>query len=986
MAINLTDALNAATTKGKLADAKQIYLEGDTQTVQKEIEDINSRHNDLKLKHESLSSTVSEHTNQIESNQSQITANKSAQDEKNISLDANMAKLNTRDDQITELVRGITATGGASVATAVTYDNTSSHLASATVQGALDEVVNTKLNKADFNISNFPNKKNGINSVYSALYINSKINTDKISTFTQLNIIDEISTIGIINSDGTINTDTSELNMVSSLYEIKADTNISYNIIGWKQGSLLIALYDENFNVLNSVVNENPGTRYKGDISSGNAKYIAISLSTSAASDITSCYCRAFIKPPVGEILRNFLSSESIPNANVIEGNLDNTYKADSNLYNILKNYLRREPTVGDRIKYQRYKDIYEIAEIKDEFSVALDGYPYNYDDYKLGAISYNDKVSEFKKELYATSTVAGGGSYRHNTYEAAPGYTTHFIPIENALESDSINFRGTTTTQYGNIIAWGFSKDATLTADNYITKFDEASYQNQYSTRYWNIVIPVNEIPRDAKFIFYTRRDKTQDDIALFIKPNYKRTYDIVGEGTVYRHLVNMKFVPISEGSDFLYLGKKFLQVIPGSKFRYRLPPYTYIEIFDSSKKSIRKYGDKTANDPKIYEDTFAENECFITYGSYKYSKDQAFLEIEATPTTVVENEIENYQKEKQGIGGMYENFSVKVNYNEEDLINNSPTELQDTPNYYDDWGVIALPENYSAFGKPTRLIIFCQGTGERVNSETNPIPNFGWKYLLAKGYAVMDMNGMSSEWGTKKGFTVVNQHYGNKYVLQSYKKGYDYVMNKYNLYKEVYVFGISMGGLSSFMITQSGILPVIAQCNFCPVISVYKQAYMHPWGGDNQKKTIAGQWNFDNWKDNSNFDQVYFLSNIDKIKGYDNLLTNVIGSTIGTANENYGNDEEKNAYEALSKIFPVPLKIWHSEDDNTVLIRYSEFMVKMINNAGGKAWLRKMSTGDHVGGWNNGSITDNEVVSGESIDTSIPFYEAVKFIQRYE
>lgn len=140
MSINLTDEIEVKTKKGKLCAAKQIFLEGDTQTVEKEIQDINSRHNDLSSKHESLSSTVSEHTKQIESNQSQIAANKSAQDEKNTSLDANMAKLNTRDDQITELVKGVTATGGASVATAVTYDNTSSHLASATVQGAVDEL------------------------------------------------------------------------------------------------------------------------------------------------------------------------------------------------------------------------------------------------------------------------------------------------------------------------------------------------------------------------------------------------------------------------------------------------------------------------------------------------------------------------------------------------------------------------------------------------------------------------------------------------------------------------------------------------------------------------------------------------------------------------------------------------------------------------------------------------------------------------------
>nr|DAX03608.1 MAG TPA: CotH kinase protein [Caudoviricetes sp.] len=147
MSINLTDEIEVKTKKGKLGAAKQIFLEGDTQTVEKEIQNINSRHNDLSSKHESLSSTVSEHTKQIERNQSQITANKSAQDEKNISLDANMAKLNTRDDQITELIKGVTATGGASVATAVTYDNTSSQLVSATVQGAVDELQGSKINK-----------------------------------------------------------------------------------------------------------------------------------------------------------------------------------------------------------------------------------------------------------------------------------------------------------------------------------------------------------------------------------------------------------------------------------------------------------------------------------------------------------------------------------------------------------------------------------------------------------------------------------------------------------------------------------------------------------------------------------------------------------------------------------------------------------------------------------------------------------------------
>ena len=149
MSINLTDELNAATKKGKIAAAKQVFLDGDSQNVQKEIEDINARHDTLSSKHDGLNATVSEHTTQIANNQSQITANKSAQDAKNASLDSNMAKLNTRDDQITELVKGVTATGGASVATAVSYDNASSNLDAATAQGAIDELATKKLNKTD---------------------------------------------------------------------------------------------------------------------------------------------------------------------------------------------------------------------------------------------------------------------------------------------------------------------------------------------------------------------------------------------------------------------------------------------------------------------------------------------------------------------------------------------------------------------------------------------------------------------------------------------------------------------------------------------------------------------------------------------------------------------------------------------------------------------------------------------------------------------
>ena len=101
MSINLTDEIEVKTKKGKLGAAKQIFLEGDIQTVEKEIKDINSRHSALNTKHESLSKTV----------------------------------------------QGIAATGGASTANNVTYNNSSSGLNAENVQDAIDELQGSKIDK-----------------------------------------------------------------------------------------------------------------------------------------------------------------------------------------------------------------------------------------------------------------------------------------------------------------------------------------------------------------------------------------------------------------------------------------------------------------------------------------------------------------------------------------------------------------------------------------------------------------------------------------------------------------------------------------------------------------------------------------------------------------------------------------------------------------------------------------------------------------------
>lgn len=75
-------------------------------------------------------SQLDDKQSQIDDNQQQITAN-----------DEDISLLQTRSTQMEETIKGIAATGGASQATAVTYDNENSKLAAINIQSAVDEVV-----------------------------------------------------------------------------------------------------------------------------------------------------------------------------------------------------------------------------------------------------------------------------------------------------------------------------------------------------------------------------------------------------------------------------------------------------------------------------------------------------------------------------------------------------------------------------------------------------------------------------------------------------------------------------------------------------------------------------------------------------------------------------------------------------------------------------------------------------------------------------
>ena len=103
MAINLTDSLNAATTKGKLGDAKQVFLNGDAKNLQQAHEETN----------------------------------------------AHLGTLDNRSTQMENAIKDISVTGGASTASAVSYNNSTSKLEAITAQGAIDELAAKNATKAE---------------------------------------------------------------------------------------------------------------------------------------------------------------------------------------------------------------------------------------------------------------------------------------------------------------------------------------------------------------------------------------------------------------------------------------------------------------------------------------------------------------------------------------------------------------------------------------------------------------------------------------------------------------------------------------------------------------------------------------------------------------------------------------------------------------------------------------------------------------------
>lgn len=144
--------------------------------------------------------------------------------------------------------------------------------------------------------------------------------------------------------------------------------------------------------------------------------------------------------------------------------------------------------------------------------------------------------------------------------------------------------------------------------------------------------------------------------------------------------------------------------------------------------------------------------------------------------------------------ISGMI-NFSQTVNQNPHKYWDIDSQEVP-SKNSNVTTGVLMLPENYTAYGKPTPVILYCHGASHYVYfGKWGATQNFMTQkeHWLAKGFAVMDCNGPRDS--NKANITGL----GSYSSVQGYYKSWQYVKQHYNVEDKCYLIGGSAGSLNA-------------------------------------------------------------------------------------------------------------------------------------------------------------------------------------------
>lgn len=363
------------------------------------------------------------------------------------------------------------------------------------------------------------------------------------------------------------------------------------------------------------------------------------------------------------------------------------------------------------------------------------------------------------------------------------------------------------------------------------------------------------------------------------------------------------------------------------------------------------------------------------ITDKTNKIESDVEFLNINSALISDTNENIAVDPNFPSPLAGTIHRFSVEVNC--APLKASEPTispDMTDAENIHTDYGIIIFPKTYTDCGKKTRIVIHCHGGGGKVDATTSQLENQPiTQYLIANGYALMDVNGLPQTFASENGLRIQDS-VGSYIALQSYHKAYDYCMEHFNLEPEVFIMGISEGGITGANICMEGVIPVRAHAAWSPVLDTYNQVFLHPWyARSGPAKNLSIIYGFDPIETTSKNDNQKWTYDEDKVRGY-NPTTN---HTITIDGVSY-------------KKYPCPVKFWHCLDDSTVAYSGTENFIQAVKNAGGIAYLRTFETGGHevklIGDPIENPVGATEYIDGSIIEVKVAMDETLLWFRRFD
>lgn len=331
----------------------------------------------------------------------------------------------------------------------------------------------------------------------------------------------------------------------------------------------------------------------------------------------------------------------------------------------------------------------------------------------------------------------------------------------------------------------------------------------------------------------------------------------------------------------------------------------------------------------------------------------------------------------------------------------------------------ILKLPKSYNENGGKTRLIIFAHSSGypEVQNFyEYDPYVD----YLVGQGYAVCDCTAYATSDDSAGGFR--SNVIGTLHFLctplnyKCYVTMYHWLMEKYNFYKEVFIFGKSHGGFQVYSLPEYTDIPVLAACSLAGAYDIFtlkfgytnedRIAFMDSFGFSGMEKNESGELIGEGkvmlipeggsdigWTEER---KQYVRSNIDKTLGYictSQSVTNVSNLDIFdilAVDSNFETRLNNWKQKRPIKITKIPFAVFCAEDDYGLF--YENMLAKVsINNANSICFLRKMPSGSenpHHTVDTGGPFIDNIVAADGNTYKNIPvaWAEMLVFFTQYE